>query len=169
MRRGTRPPGMGWSFGLYAVVALASAAALGALVLATSPWSPSKDDVLAGLLLAVGFAVARQLAIEVDLRRDSIRVTLTEIPLVVGLALLPGPLVVLTFAAVMATAGLLRRDAPSKLAMNVSVSIVSAATAVLVVGLVERLVPATPDWFAILVAVSVGHGLGMVLLVGGML
>ena len=168
-RRGTRPPGTAWSFGLYAVVALASAAALGALVLATSPWSPSQDDVLAGLLLAVGFAVARLLAIEVDLRRDSIRVTLTEIPLVVGLALLPGPLVVLTFAAVMATAGLLRRDAPSKLAMNVSVSIVSAATAVLVVGLVERLVPATPDWFAILVAVSVGHGLGMALLVGGML
>ena len=168
-RRGTRPSGTAWSFGLYALVALASATALGALVLATSPWSPSRDDVLAGLLLAAGFAVARQLAIEVDLRRDSVRVTLTEIPLVVGLALLPGPLVVLTFATVMATAGLLRRDAPSKLAMNVSVSIVSAATAVLVVGLVERLVPATPDWFAILVAVSVGHGLGMALLVGGML
>ncbi len=167
-RGGTRPSGLAWSFGLYAVVVLASAAALGALVLAMSSWSPTRDDALAGLLLAAGFAVARQLAIEVDLRRDSVRVTLTEIPLVVGLALLPGPLVVLAFTAVTATAGLLRRDAPSKLALNVSVSIVSAATAVLVVGLVERLAPGTPDWFEILVAVSVGHGLGMALLVGGM-
>ncbi|MDQ3887124.1 MAG: EAL domain-containing protein, partial [Actinomycetota bacterium] len=168
-RRSPHPPGTVWSLGIYAVVVLALAAALGTLVLFTSSWSPSRDDVLAGLLLAAGFAIARQLAIEVDLRRDSVRVTLTEIPLVVGLALLPGPLVVLTFAAVIVTAGLLRRDALTKLAVNVSVSVVSAATAVLVIDLIERLPTAAPDWLALLVAVSVGHGLGMALLVGGML
>jgi len=163
------PPLRVWSFGSYALISVMLAVALAALTVATASWSPSTDDLLGGLLLAAGFALARHVAIEVDLRRDSIRVTLTEIPLVVGLALLPGPLVILAFATVVAVAGVLRRDAPAKLAVNVSLAAASAATAVLVVVLIDRFLPVAPDWFTILFGASVGHAVGMTMGVFGLL
>ncbi|MGH3980587.1 MAG: putative bifunctional diguanylate cyclase/phosphodiesterase [Pseudonocardiaceae bacterium] len=91
------------------------------------------------------------------------RVTLTEIPLAVGLALLPGPVVIAAFAGVVLAAGALRRDTLAKLGVNVAVSTMSAATAVLIVDMAAGLLADVPRWFTILVGVAVGHGVGSVM------
>ncbi|MQA13966.1 MAG: EAL domain-containing protein [Pseudonocardiaceae bacterium] len=152
----------GLGFAVFAALALLASAA--AFALASTNWSPQSRDLIAGAVLAVAFVVARKIAIEVDVRESSWRITLTEIPVVVGLFLVPAPVVALAFASVTLVARLLRRDAPAKLIFNVACStMVVAATAITAEFVVRPLAVTAPDWAVILVSFLVGHALTSVL------
>ncbi len=150
------------AFAGFAVLTLLAAAA--AFAATTLRWSPQPRDLLAGAALVAAFAAARKIAIEVDVRDSSWRITLTEIPVVVGLLLVPAPVVALAFAAVTLVARLYRRDSPAKLVFNIACSgIVVASTAITAGFVVGPLAPQAPDWAVVLVSFLVGHALTSVL------
>ncbi|HWR46463.1 MAG TPA: bifunctional diguanylate cyclase/phosphodiesterase, partial [Pseudonocardiaceae bacterium] len=135
-----------------------TAGVAGVAVVGTFPIKPGLGTLLGCLGLAAGFGIARALAIEVDVRRDTARITLTEIPLVIGLLYLPGPIVLAAYAGVMVIARLLRRDTWSKLLFNAS----SATLTVAVTDLLARLVfrptwPWLPQWTAVLAGFVIAH------------
>ncbi|MGH3873744.1 MAG: putative bifunctional diguanylate cyclase/phosphodiesterase [Pseudonocardiaceae bacterium] len=110
------------------------------------------------LLLAAGFVVARSLAIEVDVRRDSARIAPTEIPLIIGLLLLPGPTVLAAYVGVVVIARLIRRDSWPKLLFNVSYATLTVAVTDLLADLVvEPVWPGVPQWSAVLAGFVVAH------------
>src|ERR687886_1023837 len=101
-------------------IAPSAAVSAAAAVVGTATVEPDLDTLLGGLGLAVAFGVARALAIEVEVRRDSARITPTEIPLVFGLMYLPAPIVLAAYVGVVVIARLVRRDSISKLLFNTS-------------------------------------------------
>ncbi len=159
--RSGRPGGCsggGAAFAGFATLTLLAAAA--AFALTALRWSPGAGNLLAGAALVVAFSAARKIAIEVDVRDSSWRITLTEIPVVVGLLLVPAPVVALAFASVTLLARLYRRDHPAKLVFNVACSaMVVAATAITAEFVVRPLAPLAPTWAVILVSFLVGHAL----------
>jgi len=118
-----------------------SAAVAGAAVVGTAAVQPDLGTLLGGLGLAAAFGIARTLAIEVEVRRDTARLVPTEIPLVFGLLYLPGPVVLAAYVGVVVIGRLLRRDTWSKLLFNVSY----ATLTVTLTDLVARLV-FEPTW-----------------------
>ncbi|MGH3427633.1 MAG: hypothetical protein ACRDQZ_08710, partial [Mycobacteriales bacterium] len=91
-----------------------------------------------GLALAAAFGIARALAIEVEVRRDTARITPTEIPLMFGLLYLPGSVVLAAYVGVMVIARLLRRDTWPKLLFNLSYATLTVALTDLVARLVFK-------------------------------
>ncbi len=145
-------------FSLFA--ALTAVVTVAGFALSAVGWQPRTGDLVAGLLLAAAFAVSRKVAIEVDVRESSWRITLTEIPVVVGLLLVPGPIVALATASVTLIARLYRRDIPSKLIFNVACSALVVITTDLMAEQVLRPILAdTPGWVVLFGAFLVGHGL----------
>jgi diguanylate cyclase (GGDEF)-like protein len=154
-----RPPGVAPPAAFVAALTLTAGVAGVALVI-TAPVQPGLGTLVGGLGLAAGFFVARALGIEVEVRRDSVRLTLTEIPLIIGLLQLPGPVVLAAYVGVITIARLLRRDPWLKLLFNVS----SVALVVAITDLLARLVfqPAWPDspWgIAVLAGFVIAHAL----------
>jgi hypothetical protein len=142
-----------------AAVALAAGVA-GIAVVRTTAVTPDPGTLLGGLVLATGFVVARLLAIEVDVRRDSARITPTEIPLVVGLLLLPGPVVLVAYVGVVVLARLNRRDTCSKLLFNASYATLTVALTDLLARLVFAFIwPGMPQWSAVLAGFVVAHAI----------
>lgn len=141
------------------VVTLALTAALaGAAVVATTPLTLDTGTLVGGLLLAGGFGLARALAIEVEVRRDSARITLTEIPLLIGLLYLPGPVVLVASVTVMVLARLLRRDSWTKLLFNACYATLTVALTDLLARLVvEPSWPSLPRWAVLLAGFIVAH------------
>jgi diguanylate cyclase (GGDEF)-like protein len=141
------------------VLTLALSAALaGAAVVATTPLTLDTGTLVGGLVLAGGFGLARALAIEVEVRRDSARITLTEIPLLIGLLYLPGPVVLVASVAVMVVARLLRRDSWPKLLFNASYATLTVALTDLLARLVvEPSWPSLPLWIVLLAGFVVAH------------
>ncbi|MGH3798799.1 MAG: putative bifunctional diguanylate cyclase/phosphodiesterase [Pseudonocardiaceae bacterium] len=116
--------------------------------------------LLEGLALAAGFVVARSLAIEVDVRRDTARITPTEIPLVIGLLFLPGPVVLAAYVGVVVIARLIRRDNWSKLLFNVSYATLTVAvTDLLAYQVVKPTWPWVPQWSAVLAGFVIAHAI----------
>jgi diguanylate cyclase (GGDEF)-like protein len=141
------------------VAALAlTAGTAGAAVVATSAVKPGLATLLSGLALAAAFGIARTLAIEVDVRRDTVRITPTEIPLVFGLLYLPGSVVLAAYVSVVVIARLLRRDTVSKLLFNASYAILTVACTDLLARLVfEPAWPGLPGWLAVLAGFVMAH------------
>jgi diguanylate cyclase (GGDEF)-like protein len=141
---------------ILTVVAVATAAA----VVGTATVEPDLDTLLGGLGLAVAFGVARALAIEVEVRRDSARITPTEIPLVFGLMYLPAPIVLAAYVGVVVIARLVRRDSISKLLFNTSYATLTIAGTDLLARLVfEPVWPGLPTWGAVLAGFVLAHGM----------
>ncbi len=140
---------------------LALAAGVAAIaVVRTTPVTPDLGTLFGGLALAAGFGVARSLAIEVDVRRDTARITPTEIPLVIGLLFLPGPVVLAAYVGVLVIARLIRRDPWSKLLFNVSYSALTVAvTDLLAVLVVKPMWPWMPPWSAVLAGFVIAHAI----------
>jgi len=133
-----------------ATLALAAGVA-GAAVVATVPLQSNAGTLLGGLGLAAAFGIARFLAIEVDVHRDTARITPTEIPLVFGLLYLPGPVVLAAYVGVVVAARLLRRDTWSKLLFNASYATLTIAITELLARLAfEPTWPWLPRWLAVL-------------------
>jgi diguanylate cyclase (GGDEF)-like protein len=142
-----------------AAITLAAAVA-GAAVVATVPVQPFAGTLLGGLGLAAAFGVARFLAIEVDVHRDTARITPTEIPLIFGLLYLPGPVVLAAYVGVVIAARLLRRDTWSKLLFNVSYATLTIAVTDLLARLAfEPTWPQLPRWLAVLAGFVIAHAI----------
>ena len=146
----------GMGFTAFAVSVFA--AAVCTTVLSMAAWHPSSGDVLAGVMLVAAFAVARRTAIEVDVRQSTWRITVTEVPLVVGLLLAPTPVVAFSFVLVVLVARLLRRDTWAKLLLNVASSALVVELTGFTFGLLRQPLPSAPRWALMLAAVLVGQG-----------
>ena len=130
----------------------------GAAVVYTAPVTPDLGTLLGGLALATAFGVARRLAIEVDVRRDTARITPTEIPLVIGLLFVPGPVVLAAYVGVVVIARVVRRDTWPKLLFNVSYAALTVALTDLLARLVfEPAFPGMPLWSAVLAGFVIAH------------
>lgn len=143
---------------LFAAILTVVAGVAGMAVVATATVKPDMGTLLGGLGLAAAFGVARALAIEVEVRRDSARITPTEIPLVFGLLYLPAPVVLAAYVGVVVIARLVRRDPISKLLFNASYATLTIAGTDLLARLVfEPAWPALPKWAAVLAGFVIAH------------
>jgi diguanylate cyclase (GGDEF)-like protein len=140
-----------------AVLALGAGIAGFAMVRVT-PLHADLGTLLGGLCLVAGFGIARRLAIEVEVRRDTARITPTEIPLVVGLLFLPATVVLIAYVGVVVVARLLRGDSWSKLIFNASYATLTIALTDLLARMVLQPVwPWLPLWSALLGGFVVAH------------
>jgi diguanylate cyclase (GGDEF)-like protein len=151
----------GVAFTAFALGVAAAAILAGAL--SVRSWSPQRVDLLSVVLLAAAFAVARHVAIEIDTRQSTFRITVAEVPLVVGLLLVPGPVVAAAYVSVMLVARLLRRDRWTKLLINLGCAALLVVTTDLTAGLLGRSVAGVPQWVVILIGFLVGQGVTSVL------
>lgn len=117
---------------------------------ATSIWIPfhySSDLLIIGPLLVVGFLLAEQLTIDVDVKRVGWTISFTEIPLIIGL--LTAPFEVVLAANVVAGLGVqVARRAATHVGYNAGVMLLEIAIPFAVAEGVNRLIGATaPEWF----------------------
>ncbi|MGB8961202.1 MAG: bifunctional diguanylate cyclase/phosphodiesterase [Pseudonocardiaceae bacterium] len=132
----------------------------GAAVVAGVPVTPGLGTLLGGIGLAAAFGITRALAIEVDVRRDTVRITPTEIPLVFGLLYLPGPVVLAAYVGVVVIARLLCRDTWAKLLFNASYATLTVAvTELLARSVFEPTWPWLPQWLAVLAGFVIAHAI----------
>jgi diguanylate cyclase (GGDEF)-like protein len=142
----------------FAAILTVIAGAAGAAVVGTSTVRPDLSTLLGGLGLTAAFGIARALAIEVEVRRDSARITPTEIPLVFGLLYLPAPVVLAAYVGVVVIARLVRRDTISKLLFNASYATLTISGTDLLARLVfEPTWPGLPQWAAVLAGFVIAH------------
>jgi diguanylate cyclase (GGDEF)-like protein len=113
---------------------------LAAVVIAE--WMPATPLQSQGIrvpwwLLAGGFAASEMFPVHLDIRRNTWSATLTEIPLIIGLALSPSINVIIgqVLGCVIGW-GLIRRQALQKLSFNTSIAALEAAAAVVVYHLI---------------------------------
>lgn len=153
-------PGRAMTSDAFVAVLVLAAGVAGTAVVRNTAVTLDLGTVLGGLALAAGFGVARSLAIEVDVRRDTARITPTEIPLVVGLLFLPGPVVLVAYVTVVVIARLIRRDSWSKLLFNASYATLTVAVTDLLASLVVTPTwPGVPQWGAVLAGFVIAHAL----------
>jgi len=107
-------------------------------VVVIAEWLPASSLHTHGIsapwwLLAGGFVTAEVFPVHLDIRRNTWSATLTEIPLVIGLALSPSIHVVIGQVVGCVVAwGLIRRQALNKLSFNTTIAALEAALAVVV-------------------------------------
>ena len=88
-------------------------------------------------LLAAGFTISEIFPVHLDIRRNTWSATLTEIPLIIGLALSPSIAVVIgQVLGCIIGWGIIRRQALHKLAFNASIAALEASAAVVVYHLI---------------------------------
>ncbi|MBA8827062.1 diguanylate cyclase (GGDEF)-like protein [Saccharopolyspora lacisalsi] len=117
---------------------------------ATSAWLPSEyrpELLIIGPLLALGFLLAEQLTIDVDVKRVGWTISFTEIPLILGL--LTAPFEVVLAANLLAGLGTqVGRRAATHVAYNAGVLCLEIAVPFAVATVVNRaVVDAAPTWF----------------------
>jgi diguanylate cyclase (GGDEF)-like protein len=153
-------------FRWYTAGVAALAAFVVGLLVVSSDRLPERADAITALWLALAFVLARWAAIEVEIRRDSMRITTVEIPLVFGLFQTIPLVVVIAYSSVLLVACLRRRDPPAKLIFNVSNAALLASIAGLLKETAEQrwLAAQTPEWAAVLIGVSVASALASGLL-----
>src|SRR5262249_59189962 len=83
--RGSAAASRGGWFAAFAVSVSVVAALAAVATFVMSSWHPRLVDIAAGLALASAFVIARKASIYVDIRKHALRITIIEIPLVVGL------------------------------------------------------------------------------------
>ena len=119
---------------------IAAVGALAAVVLLL--WLPGPDHSHHGItvpwwLLAGGFAASEMFPVHLDIRRNTWSATLTEIPLIIGLALSPSfDVVIGQVLGCVIGWGIIRRQALQKLSFNASIAALEAALAVYVYHLI---------------------------------
>jgi diguanylate cyclase (GGDEF)-like protein len=143
---------------------------------ATSTWLPFRygpELLLIGPLLAVGFLLAEQLTIDVDVKRVGWTISFTEIPLILGL--LTAPFGVVLAANLLAGLGAqVGRRAATHVAYNAGVMCLEIAVPFAVAGAVRQGLAATaPEWFGAAVGtltsplISCGFALAALHVLGG--
>ncbi|MFI5935757.1 putative bifunctional diguanylate cyclase/phosphodiesterase [Actinoplanes sp. NPDC051494] len=108
------------------------------------------SDWVGGLLVLAGFVLAHVTVLNVVIRRQAFFVSLTEIPLTLGVFFLPPVTVIIAFTlATLVTQVRARMDA-TKMSFNVAKSAASAAAALVVLSALPRITDAGPGSWAIL-------------------
>jgi diguanylate cyclase (GGDEF)-like protein len=162
--RGSAAAGRGRSFVAFAIGVSVVAALAAVATFVTASWHPQLVDVAAGLALASAFVLARKVSIYVDIRKNALRITIVEIPLVVGLLVAPVSVVLITYVAVVLFARLWRHDSLPRLAVNVGSASLSVSLAYLLASAVEPQLPVgAPSWSAILIGLAVSQATTAVL------
>src|SRR5580658_1168603 len=118
---------------------IAAVTALAAVVVAL--WLPANHPhhgiTVPWWLLAAGFAASEMFPVHLDIRRNTWSATLTEIPLIIGLALSPSiDVVVGQVLGCVLGWGVIRRQSIQKLSFNTSVAALEASAAVVVYHLI---------------------------------
>ncbi|CAM06042.1 diguanylate cyclase/phosphodiesterase [Saccharopolyspora erythraea NRRL 2338] len=160
-------------FTAFSLVVLLTGVAASA---ATSAWLPfhySTNLLLIGPLLAMGFLLAEQLTIDVDVKRVGWTISFTEIPLILGL--LTAPFEVVLAANLLAGLGAqVGRRAATHVAYNAGVMCLEIAVPFAVASVVTRTVgTASPEWFGPVVGtltsplISCGFALAALHVLGG--
>ena len=165
---GGRLVGFRLASGAARVWALTGVMALvcGALFVATVPGIAVRPAPLSipWWVLAVGFYLAETNVVHLEFRRQAHTFSLSEIPLVLGLFFAtPMDFVLANVLGAGLGLALVRRQAPIKLAFNVSHFALEAVLAVLVFNVVTggNFAPAAPTWLAAFAAVVVANVVGI--------
>jgi diguanylate cyclase (GGDEF)-like protein len=122
------------------LVLLGSALALlgvAGLVLAPEPTPGAEQPVLAALVVALLFLAAESSQIHVQVRRQTHSVSFSEVPMVLGLFLVPPLWLLLARLAAAVLVFGIRRTAPPKVAFNLGLFTAEVGTAVLLFGLLQ--------------------------------
>ncbi|MBM9466229.1 EAL domain-containing protein [Nakamurella leprariae] len=122
---------------------------------------PSSVDPVAALvgILVLGgaFLVGELFPLRVDVRRETVVISLSELPLVVGLLLMPPWVVLVAHVAAGLTVYLARKDGWRRSAMNLSLILVETGVAAVIAQLVARGdVTGQPLWAQAYLAVAAG-------------
>jgi diguanylate cyclase (GGDEF)-like protein len=154
----------GRGFAVFAICVSIVAAFAAVATFVMSSWHPGPVDVAAGLALTSAFVLARKVSVYIDIRKNALRITIIEIPLVVGLLVAQVSVVFITFVAVVLFARLWRHDSLPRLAVNVGCASLSVSLTYLVKSVVEPHLPAgAPFWSAILIGLALSQATTAVL------
>ena len=153
------------------MTAIAGAGFIGMVATAgLSPVRPGPVPVVAAVV-AILFAVAEIWVVHLHIQRSYQSLSINEIPLVLGLFLLPAPLLILAQVLGAAVAlRLHRHQSPGKLVFNLAN--LTLAASVDVIGF--RLLAASPDpanprtWMAVFISVTLGNSIAIALIVTAM-
>jgi diguanylate cyclase (GGDEF)-like protein len=149
----------------FFTIAVTIFAALSVMAMtASSGWRPQLIDILDGCVLAAAFVIVRRVAIEIDVRRDTIKLTAAELPLIIGLLTMPAPVVFVAYVGVILVARILRRDSLLKLALNISsASLLVTLTALVSDAVSPALLGGAPEWATVFVGFAVAHAVNSTL------
>ena len=152
----TRPRHVVWAVPIMTAVMLV-ATMVGFNILLRFDTPDGVTGYTAWWVLAIGFAVAESLFVHLPVQRDSHTISMSEIPLVIGLALAPPPVVV--FARIVAGVAVLtlRRQPLVKLTFNLSLFTLETTVALVVYRyILGTSQPWEPTgWLAAMVAIGV--------------
>jgi diguanylate cyclase (GGDEF)-like protein len=159
-------PGLKRSAGIWLLSAGAAAAAVAVLTSALRLPEPLQTLSIPWWALAIGFFLAEFAVVHVHIRRETHTVSLSEVPLVLGLfALSPVALVAVLVAGMGCALVLYRRQRPVKVVFNLAQSALGAALAVAIFrSTVDGRDPFGPiGWFGGFAAASVAAATGIAL------
>ncbi|RRO13008.1 bifunctional diguanylate cyclase/phosphodiesterase [Saccharopolyspora rhizosphaerae] len=160
-------------FASFSFVVLAAGVLVSLLTAGSLPGRYSPELLFIGPLLAVGFLLAEQLTIDVDVKRVGWTISFTEIPLLLGL--LTAPFEVVLAANLLAGLGAqVGRRAATHVVYNAGVLCLEIAVPFAVASLVNQaLAGVAPDWFGPVVGtltsplISCGFALAALTVLGG--
>jgi diguanylate cyclase (GGDEF)-like protein len=138
-------------FAIFSLLVLISGLIAAGLVSWWQPMQPSAEWIWVGLLLAIGFLLAEQLAVNIDVRGGvSWTISFTEIPLVIGLFVAPFQ-VVLAAHLIAGVGTYLARRVQDRIVYNTGVFVIEIASAYSVATLLRTTLGGVgPDWLAVL-------------------
>jgi hypothetical protein len=138
-------------FAVFSWVVLISGLVAAGLVAWWQPMAPSADWLWIGALLAVGFLLAEQLAVNIDVRGGvSWTISFTEIPLVIGLFVAPFQ-VVLAAHLIAGVGTFLARRVQDRIVYNSGVFVIEIASAFAVATLINTTLGGIgPGWLGVL-------------------
>ncbi|GAA2809823.1 bifunctional diguanylate cyclase/phosphodiesterase [Saccharopolyspora taberi] len=160
-------------FTFFSLAVLVAGVAASAVTSAWLPFQYNSNLLLIGPLLAMGFLLAEQLTIDVDVKRVGWTISFTEIPLILGL--LTAPFEVVLAANLLAGLGAqVGRRAATHVAYNAGVMCLEIAVPFAVAHAVNQaIVGIGPDWFGPVVGtltsplISCGFALAALHVLGG--
>ncbi|MEB3368690.1 putative bifunctional diguanylate cyclase/phosphodiesterase [Saccharopolyspora mangrovi] len=161
------------TFAIFSFVVLAAGVLVSLLTAGGLPSRYSPELLFIGPLLAVGFLLAEQLTIDVDVKRVGWTISFTEIPLLLGL--LTAPFEVVLAANLLAGLGAqVGRRAATHVVYNAGVLCLEIAVPFAVANMVNQaLVGVAPDWFGPVLGtltsplISCGFALAALTVLGG--
>lgn len=138
-------------FAIFSLLVLISGLIAAGLVSWWQPMRPSAEWIWVGVLLAIGFLLAEQLAVNIDVRGGvSWTISFTEIPLVIGLFVAPFQ-VVLAAHLIAGVGTYLARRVQDRIVYNTGVFVIEIASAYSVATLLRTTLGGVgPDWLGVL-------------------
>jgi diguanylate cyclase (GGDEF)-like protein len=145
----------------------AGLASAGAIIVGLTPSPPAgATQLLVGVGLTLAFAAAESFIVNLPLGRHTQSFSVSEIPLVIGLSLAAGPVLVAARVVGSGLALLRWRQSPAKLVFNLGQLVAQTATAVAVWSVLGGAAGGPASWYAALVAVAAADIVGALAVTG---